>query len=171
MKQLILGGGRSGKSALAEKLAAATGLPVIYIATATANDAEMQQRIDQHQQQRPAHWTTIESPYELVEALRKQATSQRCILVDCLTLWLSNLLCRDEDIQLARESLLSVVAELPGDIIFVSNEVGLGITPMGSLSRQFIDESGWLHQSLAQQCDRVVFTAAGLPLIMKGDPL
>ncbi len=171
MKQLILGGARSGKSALAEKLAADTGLPVIYIATATADDAEMQQRIDQHQQQRPAHWITIESPYELAETLQQQATSQRCILVDCLTLWLSNLLCRDENIQLSRESLLSVVAELPGEIIFVSNEVGLGITPMGRLSRQFVDESGWLHQSLTQQCDRVVFTVAGLPLIMKGDPL
>ncbi len=171
MKQLILGGARSGKSALAEKLAADTGLPVIYIATATADDAEMQQRIDQHQQQRPAHWITIESPYELAETLQQQATSQRCILVDCLTLWLSNLLCRDENIQLSRESLLSVVAELPGEIIFVSNEVGLGITPMGRLSRQFVDESGWLHQSLARQCDRVVFTVAGLPLIMKGDPL
>ncbi|MCF6218855.1 MAG: bifunctional adenosylcobinamide kinase/adenosylcobinamide-phosphate guanylyltransferase [Gammaproteobacteria bacterium] len=171
MKQLILGGARSGKSALAEKIAAETGLPVIYIATATASDAEMQQRINRHKQQRPAHWTTIESPYNLVETLQQQAASQRCILVDCLTLWLSNLLCSTGETELARKSLLNVVAELPGEIIFVSNEVGLGIIPMGSISRQFVDESGWLHQSLAQQCDRVVFTAAGLPLIMKGDPL
>ncbi len=171
MKQLILGGARSGKSALAEKLAAGTGFPVVYIATATAGDAEMQQRIDQHQLQRPAHWTTIESPYSLVETLQQQAAPQRCILVDCLTLWLSNLLCRAEETRLARKSLLSVVAELPGEIIFVSNEVGLGVIPMGRLSRQFVDESGRLHQSLAQQCDRVIFTAAGLPLIMKGDPL
>ena len=171
MKQLILGGARSGKSALAERLASATNLEVIYIATATASDKEMQQRIDDHQQQRPAHWTTIESPYELVETLQQQATSHRCLLVDCLTLWLSNLLCDARDTESAREALLKAVAELPGEIIFVSNEVGLGVIPMGSLSRQFVDESGRLHQSLAQQCDRVVFIAAGLPLIMKGDPL
>ena len=171
MKQLILGGARSGKSALAETLASATDLEVIYIATATANDGEMQQRIDRHQQQRPAHWVTIESPYELAETLQQQATPQRCLLVDCLTLWLSNLLCDARNTESARETLLKTVAELPGEIIFVSNEVGLGVIPMGSLSRQFVDESGRLHQSLAQQCDRVVFTAAGLPLIMKGDPL
>ncbi len=171
MKQLILGGARSGKSALAERLACATNLEVIYIATATANDKEMQQRIDRHQQQRPSHWTTIESPYELTETLKQQATSQRCLLVDCLTLWLSNLLCEARDTEAAREALLKTLTELPGEIIFVSNEVGLGIIPMGSLSRRFVDESGRLHQSLAQQCDRVVFTAAGLPLIMKGDPL
>ncbi len=171
MKQLILGGARSGKSALAETLASATDLEVIYIATATANDGEMQQRINLHQQQRPAHWVTIESPYELAETLQQQATPQRCLLVDCLTLWLSNLLCDARNTESARETLLKTVAELPGEIIFVSNEVGLGVIPMGSLSRQFVDESGRLHQSLAQQCDRVVFTAAGLPLIMKGDPL
>lgn len=171
MKQLILGGARSGKSALAEDLAGATDLEVIYIATATANDGEMQQRIAHHQQQRPAHWTTIESPYELTETLQQQAAPQRCLLVECLTLWLSNLLCDARNTELAREALLKAVAELPGEIIFVSNEVGLGVIPMGSLSRQFVDESGRLHQSLAQQCDRVVFTAAGLPLIMKGDPL
>ena len=171
MKQLILGGARSGKSALAEGLASATNLEVIYIATATANDGEMQQRIDRHQQQRPAHWTTIESPYELAETLQQQAASHRCLLVDCLTLWLSNLLCDARNTESAREALLKTVAELPGEIIFVSNEVGLGVIPMGSLSRRFVDESGRLHQSLAQQCDRVVFTAAGLPLIMKGDPL
>ncbi len=171
MKQLILGGARSGKSALAEGLASATDLEVIYIATATANDDEMQQRINRHQQQRPAHWTTIESPYELAETLRQQSASQRCLLVDCLTLWLSNLLCDARDTESARKALLETVAGLPGEIIFVSNEVGLGVIPMGRLSRQFVDESGRLHQSLAQQCDRVVFTAAGLPLIMKGDPL
>lgn len=171
MKQLILGGARSGKSALAETLASATDLEVIYIATATANDGEMQQRIDRHRQQRPAHWITIESPYELAETLQQQATPQRCLLIDCLTLWLSNLLCDARNTESARETLLKTVTELPGEIIFVSNEVGLGVIPMGSLSRRFVDESGRLHQSLAQQCDRVVFTAAGLPLIMKGDPL
>lgn len=171
MKQLILGGARSGKSTIAEKLAVASQSEVIYIATATADDDEMQERITHHQQQRPSHWQTVEAPLQLTEILQQYARHDRCILVDCLTLWLSNLLCAEKDTTLARTQLLDVMQSLPGEIIMVSNEVGLGVIPMGSLSRRFVDESGRLHQALAQQCERVIFTAAGLPLVMKGAAL
>ena len=171
MKQLILGGARSGKSQLAESLAQNSTKTVIYIATATANDDEMQQRIEHHQQQRPQHWQTVETPLALSETLTQYANDNTCLLVDCLTLWVSNLLCGDYDCQSAQDELLSTLKELPGDIIFVSNEVGLGVIPMGSLSRRFVDDAGRLHQALAAQCERVIFTAAGLPLILKGEAL
>lgn len=171
MTQLILGGARSGKSALAERLASQTKMPVTYIATATADDEEMRQRISHHQQQRPRSWQTVECPYDLSDTLRSRAKPDQCILVDCLTLWLSNLLCAKHDTLAARQTLLKTITELPGELIMVSNEVGLGITPMGELSRRFVDESGRLHQALAQHCERVIFTAAGLPLVMKGATL
>lgn len=171
MKQLILGGARSGKSQLAESLAQESGKKVIYIATATADDHEMQERIKRHQQQRPSHWQTIECQVALSETLRQHASEHHCLLIDCLTLWTSNLLCADHNCQAAHMELLTTIKQLPGDIIFVSNEVGLGVIPMGSLSRRFVDESGRLHQALASQCERVIFTAAGLPLVLKGEPL
>lgn len=173
MRSLILGGARSGKSALAERLASASGREVVYIATATAEDAEMQARIAHHRARRPAHWRCIESPRELADELRRHASAQRCLLVDCLTLWLSNALC-DADggrWEAERDALLQAVPELPGELILVSNEVGLGVVPMGQLTRHFVDEAGRLHQALAARCDRVVFTAAGLPLVLKGEPL
>ena len=173
MKELILGGVRSGKSRLAEKIALTSGLPVTYIATASADDNEMRARIVEHQRRRPPAWKLIEEPRALAHVLQEQAAPDRCLLVDCLTLWLSNLLGADDPELLPRErrAFLGLLPELPGHIILVSNETGLGIVPMGVLARRFGDEAGWLHQDLAQQCDRVLFTIAGLPQLLKGKPL
>ena len=130
-------------------------------------------RIASHRARRPAAWTLCEEPLALAAALAREAAPGRVVLVDCLTLWLSNLLCHEEAGTLARErdALLEAVPDLPGELILVSNEVGLGVVPMGELSRRFVDEAGWLHQALAEICKRVVFVAAGLPLVMKGEPL
>ncbi len=175
MKQLILGGARSGKSSLAEQLAKASGKTIIYIATTDRryNDAEMDQRIAQHQQSRPSSWPTIEEPLLLAEQLQQQASEDHCLLVDCLNLWLSNCLMQeDNDVWgRQRQQLLDVFETLPGDLILVGNEVGSGIIPLGEINRRFVDETGFLHQALAKQCDRVVLTAAGLPLVLKGEPL
>ncbi len=172
MIELILGGARSGKSALAERLAGATG-EVVYIATATAGDAEMAARIEHHQARRPDHWATIEAPLQLAATLRQQAAAERCLLVDCLTLWLTNWLLRDDEaaFRAERDALLAALPALPGRVILVSNETGCGVVPMGELSRRFVDESGWLHQRVAALADRVVFTVAGLPQVLKGEPL
>lgn len=171
--ELILGGARSGKSALALQRARASGKAVTFIATANAGDAEMAARIEQHRAERPAHWALVEEPVALTEVLLQHATPQHCLLIDCLTLWLSNLL-GDENFDhqqfiSQRNALLQVLPQLPGDVIMVSNEVGLGITPLGEISRRFVDEAGRLHQQLATLCDRVTFVAAGLPLTLKPD--
>ncbi|MEW5755986.1 MAG: bifunctional adenosylcobinamide kinase/adenosylcobinamide-phosphate guanylyltransferase [Pseudomonadota bacterium] len=171
MKTLILGGARSGKSRLAQDLAGRSGLAVMYLATATAGDDEMRQRIAQHRRERPDHWTTLEAPIELDRCMREHAAAKRCLLVDCLTLWLNNQLCAGHDPAAACANLVETVRHLPGEIILVSNELGLGVVPMGELTRRFVDEAGRLHQMLAQTCDRVVLTVAGLPLVIKGDPL
>ncbi len=173
MKTLILGGVRSGKSRLAETLALESGLPVTYIATAIAGDEEMCARIAAHRTRRAADWIVVEEPRRLAASLRAHAAADRCVLVDCLTLWLTNLLMAGDDAQLARErdALPSLLPELPGNLILVSNETGLGIAPLGELTRRFCDEAGWLHQQLARCCDRVVLTVAGLPQILKGEPL
>ncbi|MBT2115539.1 bifunctional adenosylcobinamide kinase/adenosylcobinamide-phosphate guanylyltransferase [Dyella sp. LX-66] len=171
MRSLILGGARSGKSALAERMAAESGLEVVYLATAQALDAEMAARIAHHRASRPPHWHDVEEPLALADALRAHARADRCVLVDCLTLWLSNLLGDADGERFARErqALLDVLPDLPGTILLVSNEVGLGIVPMGELSRRFVDEAGRLHQALAAVCGRVLFVAAGLPLALKGN--
>ncbi|WP_434656355.1 bifunctional adenosylcobinamide kinase/adenosylcobinamide-phosphate guanylyltransferase [Pseudomonas sp. R3-56] len=173
MLQLILGGARSGKSRLAEKLAAGTGLAVTYIATSQPLDGEMNQRVAQHRARRPADWALVEEPLALAQVLRETAASERCLLVDCLTLWLTNLLMLDDADRLAaeREALLDCIGALPGEIIFVSNETGLGVVPLGELTRRYVDEAGWLHQALAERCQRVVLTVAGLPLTLKGTAL
>jgi adenosylcobinamide kinase/adenosylcobinamide-phosphate guanylyltransferase len=173
MLQLILGGARSGKSRLAEKLAAESGLDVLYIATSQPLDGEMSQRVALHRQRRPDSWGLIEEPLELARVLKQHAAPGRCLLVDCLTLWLTNLLMLEDTQQLAQslEALLDCLADLPGEIIFVSNETGLGVVPLGELTRRYVDEAGWLHQALAQRCQRVVFTVAGLPMILKGPAL
>ncbi|TWI02852.1 adenosylcobinamide kinase /adenosylcobinamide-phosphate guanylyltransferase [Luteimonas cucumeris] len=170
MRSLILGGARSGKSTLAERLAAQSGREVVYIATAGRGDGEMDARIAHHRARRPSHWVCIEEPLALADVLCAQAHDDRCLLVDCLTLWLSNLLGAHDDTrsQCERDRLLDVLSAAPGEIILVSNEVGLGIVPMGELSRRFIDEAGRLHQALATRCERVMFVAAGLPLVLKG---
>lgn len=173
MHELILGGARSGKSRLAEQLATQSGLAVTCIATAQALDGEMAVRIAHHRERRPAHWALVEEPLALARALQEQAAAQRCLLVDCLTLWLTNLLMLDDPQRLAveREALLKTLPRLPGRIILVSNETGLGVVPLGELSRRYVDEAGWLHQALAAQCQRVLFTVAGLPMVLKGEPL
>ena len=173
MLQLILGGARSGKSRLAERLAGESGLDVIYIATSQPLDGEMNQRVALHRQRRPVHWGLIEEPVELARVLTDNAQEGRCLLVDCLTLWLTNLLMLDDPQQLsqARDALLDSLATLPGEIIFVSNETGMGVVPLGELTRRYVDEAGWLHQALAEQCQRVVLTVAGLPMTLKGPAL
>ena len=173
MAELILGGARSGKSRLAERMACESDLQVTYIATSQPLDAEMSARIAHHRDRRPAEWTSIEEPLALSAVLREQAREGRCLLVDCLTLWLTNLLMLDDVARLAfeRDALLDCLPALPGLVLLVSNETGLGVVPMGELSRRYIDEAGWLHQAVAERCERVVFTVAGLPLILKGEPL
>ena len=181
MKELILGGARSGKSALAEKMAATSGKRVIYIATAQALDDEMRRRIAHHQSRRPPQWGLVESPLNLAATLRQHAAPDVCLLVDCLTLWLSNLLFggtaarqaeagEPVDCALLRgeiHELLDSLPQLPGRIILVSNEVGWGIVPMAPVSRLFADEQGRLNQQVAAVCDRVTLVAAGLPLCLK----
>jgi adenosylcobinamide kinase/adenosylcobinamide-phosphate guanylyltransferase len=170
MHELILGGARSGKSRLAEQRAADSGLRVTYIATSQALDGEMAARIEHHRARRPAHWGLVEEPLALAQVLREQAAPERCLLVDCLTLWLTNLLMLDDAARLAaeRQALLETLPELPGRVILVSNETGLGVVPLGELSRRYVDEAGWLHQALAAACQRVTFTVAGLPMVLKG---
>lgn len=173
MLQLILGGARSGKSRLAEKLASDSAMPVTYIATSQPQDGEMNARVTLHRQRRPSHWGLIEEPLELARVLREHAAPGQCLLVDCLTLWLTNLLMLDDPQRLGveRDQLLDCLASLPGEIIFVSNETGLGVVPLGELTRRYVDEAGWLHQALAERCQRVVLTVAGLPLTLKGTAL
>lgn len=170
MLELILGGARSGKSRLAERLAADSDLAVTYIATSQALDGEMAARIVHHRQRRPAHWALVEEPLQLARVLREQAGAQRCLLVDCLTLWLTNLLMLEDPARLAeeRDAFLECLGELPGRVILVSNETGLGVVPLGELTRRYVDEAGWLHQAVAAQAERVTFMVAGLPMILKG---
>lgn len=171
MQALILGGARSGKSRYAETLARASALEVVYIATATAQDQEMQARIQQHQADRPVVWKTVEEPLALAQTLVEQAHPKRLLLVDCLTLWLTHLLCQGQDSHLAQETaaLFEVLPKLPGQLLLVSNEVGQGIVPLGELSRRYVDEAGRLHQRLAAQVDYVALLVAGLPLTVKGE--
>lgn len=164
--ELILGGARSGKSKLAEQRALASGKECVYLATAEAGDEEMARRIAHHQQRRGNDWLLVEEPIALAQTLLNQHREDRCILVDCLTLWLSNCLhhqCWQEE----SAALLEVLPSLQGQLIFVSNETGMGIVAMGELTRQFVDESGFLHQALAERCQQVTMTIAGLPMQLK----
>nr|WP_223879507.1 bifunctional adenosylcobinamide kinase/adenosylcobinamide-phosphate guanylyltransferase [Dechloromonas sp. CZR5] len=181
MKELILGGARSGKSLLAEKRAQESGLKVIYLATAQALDGEMARRVAHHRERRPAEWGCVEETLHLTERLRELAAPDTCILVDCLTLWLSNLLFAGQaatqaeageavDCPLFRAqtgALVDMLPQLPGRIILVSNEVGWGVVPMHPVSRLFADEQGRLNQRVAAVCDQVTLVAAGLPLQLK----
>lgn len=170
---LILGGARSGKSAYAEKLATDSGLAVTYIATAQVYDDEFKSRIVHHQSRRPKSWGLIEEPHYLAKTLIANATENRCLIVDCLTLWLAQWICpdcqlpQDSTWQQQREHLLTTLNTLPGKIILVSNEVGMGIVPLGETNRQFQDEQGRLNQAIANVVEEVVFVAAGLPLKLK----
>ena len=167
MVELILGGARSGKSALAERRAAESGLAVAYLATAQAHDDEMRGRITHHRQRRPAQWLTLEEPLALADVLRAHAAPGRLLLVDCLTLWLSNLML-GPGLEPQRGALLDCLPVLPGRVILVSNEVGWGIVPVNDLARAFADEQGRLNQAVAALCERVTLVAAGLPLELKG---
>lgn len=169
MITFIIGGARSGKSRYAEQLATASQKPVLYIATATAIDEEMQTRISHHQQQRPANWKLRECPLDLVEALKEESAKSQTILVDCLTLWLNNQLFHfpNQDFPSLFDSLIASIKSARANIIFVANEVGLGIIPLGETNRKFVDEAGRLNQQVAQAADEVFFIAAGLPLALK----
>ncbi|MBY4676047.1 bifunctional adenosylcobinamide kinase/adenosylcobinamide-phosphate guanylyltransferase [Marinobacterium arenosum] len=173
MKHLILGGARSGKSRFAEQQAQASGLPVTYIATAQAWDDEMAARIRRHRDDRPDHWRTVEAPLNLADTLQHEARSGQLLLVDCLTLWLTNLLCAENEAQFAseRQALLDCLAQLPGQLLLVSNEVGQGIVPDNALARRFVDEAGFLHQALAARCERVSFVTAGIPNVLKDNSI
>lgn len=169
MRSLILGGVRSGKSRYAEHLATAHDGPVAVIVTATAGDEEMADRIAAHRARRPKHWHVVEEPIALGHALLEQARPGSLVIVDCLTLWLTNILMQSDTKLLQQESaaLLHAVRSATGTVILVSNEVGYGIVPVSELARRFTDEAGSLHQRLAQACDQVVWMVAGLPLTVK----
>ncbi|MEX0695165.1 MAG: bifunctional adenosylcobinamide kinase/adenosylcobinamide-phosphate guanylyltransferase [Rhodospirillales bacterium] len=163
---LVLGGARSGKSRYAETLIEADG-GGIYIATAEAWDSEMTVRIDKHRARRGALWETLEAPTDLVGALTSKTCRGRCVLVDCLTLWISNLMLGKHDVEREVAMLVAALPGLDARVVFVSNEVGLGIVPDNAMARQFRDYAGSTHQQIARIADRVVFVAAGLPLTMK----
>lgn len=174
---LILGGARSGKSALAERVAIeqaqTEGKTLVYVATAEAKDQEMAKRILQHQEDRSADWQTVECPLQLTQVLAELRDKNAAILVDCLTLWVTNNLCQPplSNWQQAKAEFIELLSnwqEGRANLILVSNEVGHGIVPLGELSRQFVDESGWLHQDVAKLANRVDFVMAGLPMTLKG---
>ena len=163
---LILGGARSGKSARALALA---DPPHVFIATAQALDGEMAERIARHKAERGANWALVEEPLELAEAIRANGT-EGTMVVDCLTLWLSNLIHRERDIGAATDALVAALGDAPGRVVLVSNEVGMGLAPMTALGRDFRDAQGRLNQRIAGVADHVEFVAAGLPLVLKGAP-
>jgi adenosylcobinamide kinase / adenosylcobinamide-phosphate guanylyltransferase len=181
MRELVIGGARSGKSALAERRATESGLRVVYVATAEVRDAEMARRIEHHRERRPADWGLVEAPLQLAAALERHAAADTCLVVDCLTLWLSNLLFAGAAARQAEAgeaidcplfagetgALIETLPRLPGRILLVSNEVGWGIVPMHPVSRCFADEQGRLNQRVASVCERVTLVAAGLPLALK----
>jgi adenosylcobinamide kinase/adenosylcobinamide-phosphate guanylyltransferase len=185
---LILGGARSGKSSFAEKKAkqneTSTQAQVYYLATAQSLDGEMSERIKQHQAQRPDHWPLIESPMALANAIEQVILQHQnehkkpiTVLVDCLTLWLTNCLCaaKPHCWQQEKKSLLTLLADYEQtkevNLLLVSNEVGHGIVPMGELSREFVDQAGWLHQEIAAIATQVDFIMAGIPLSLKTEAL
>jgi len=164
----ILGGARSGKSARAQALADAGAARRVFIATAEAMDAEMAKRIARHRTARGAGWTTVEAPLDLVGALSDHMAVDAACLVDCLTLWLSNLMHHDRHVEDETASLCDLLARARGRVILVSNEVGMGLVPETPLGRRFRDAQGRLNQRVAAACRRVEFVAAGLPLTLKG---
>jgi adenosylcobinamide kinase / adenosylcobinamide-phosphate guanylyltransferase len=172
---LVLGGARSGKSTHAERLATGTLFggaprPALYIATAEAGDVEMATRIMAHRARRGAHWSTIEAPLALDEALLANAVAGRPVLVDCLTLWLSNLMHAGRDLDEAADDLERALENYAAPVVFVSNEVGLGIVPETPLGRAFRDAQGRLNMRMAERADRVILMTAGLPLLLKDRP-
>lgn len=164
---LILGGARSGKSRHAQSLAEAFDGDLVFIATGEAYDDEMAERIDRHRADRGPRWDTIEAPLALGDAIRAHAAPDKLLLIDCLTLWVSNLMQAGRDIVDATADLVAALDEAPGPVILVTNEVGLGIVPDNALARRFRDEAGRVNQAVAAAANEVSFVAAGLPLRLK----
>ena len=164
---LILGGARSGKSRRAQQLAEAGGGRLVFVATAEAIDAEMADRIARHRGDRGDAWTTVEAPIDLADAVRRHAAPEAVLLIDCVTVWLGNLMHHGRDVPAAVDVLLAALAHAPGQIIVVSNEVGLAIVPETPLGRRFRDEAGMLNQRLAAAADRAELVVAGLVVALK----
>ncbi len=168
---LIIGGARSGKSkhgeALIENCREVEGAKPLYIATAEAGDGEMAARIEKHRRRRADRWETLEEPIEIARALEANGRPDRAILLDCLTLWLANLMGKGRDIAAETARLLGALDNLEGPVVLIANEVGLGIVPEGALAREFRDQAGALNQAVARRAERVVFMAAGLPMTVK----
>lgn len=167
---LVLGGARSGKSRTALQLAEQTSSQRIYIATAQAFDDEMRERIALHRLERDRSWQTVDAPLELVQAIQTQTNPEKAVLVDCLTLWLSNVVLAERDPSREADELIRATREAQGPLILVSNEVGQGIVPSTPLGRSFRDEQGRLNQKMAEACDAVIFVAAGCPILLKPAP-
>ena len=164
---LLVGGARSGKSRLALERAQALPGELVYLATGEALDAEMSDRIARHRAERGPRWRTVEAPLDLSAAITRESREDNVVLVDCLTLWLSNLILGERDVQVATASLLEALAGRRGTVLLVSNEVGMGIVPDNALARRFRDEAGRLNQAVARVADEVLFVCAGLALRMK----
>jgi adenosylcobinamide kinase/adenosylcobinamide-phosphate guanylyltransferase len=164
---LVLGGARSGKSRYAERLVLASGLDPVYVATAEPLDEEMAARIGEHRARRGAGWRTVEEPLDLVAVLKRQFSPARAVLVDCLTLWLANLMAAGRPVEAEVDRLIAALPGLAGPLVLVSNEVGQGIVPAGAMARAFVDHAGRLHQRIAEVADVVVFMTAGLPQRLK----
>jgi adenosylcobinamide kinase / adenosylcobinamide-phosphate guanylyltransferase len=168
---LVLGGARSGKTGHGLGLAERADGPLVYLATAQARDDEMRERILRHREERGARWRTVEEPVELAQALRRHAEGGATVLVDCLTLWLSNLMEFGRDPAAETAALVAALGEVRdgagGTVVLISNEVGLGIVPDNALARRFRDEAGRLHQAVAGVADSVLLMVAGLPLTVK----
>jgi adenosylcobinamide kinase/adenosylcobinamide-phosphate guanylyltransferase len=164
---LVLGGVRSGKSRHAEQLALASGRAPVYVATAQALDDEMARRIAAHRERRGPAWRTVEEPLDLVGTLQRECARERVVLVDCLTMWLTNLMVAGRPVEAESAQLLEALPGLDGPLLLVSNEVGQGIVPDNAMARRFIDHAGFLHQGIALQADAVVFMTAGLPHRLK----
>jgi len=169
MIHLILGGARSGKSRFAEQQASHSGQSVLYIATATAGDAEMRSRIEHHQRQRPQDWQLVEEPFNLSQVIAQHNDNEKTLIIECMTLWVNNWLCTNDldNWETEKQAFIDALIESSSNIIIVSNEVGSGVVPLGELSRDFVDQAGWLNQALAGLADKSTLVVAGCPLQLK----
>lgn len=165
---LVLGGANSGKSALGERLVRSAGKRLVYVATAQAFDAEMEAKIARHRAQRGTDWRTVETPHDAAQAL-ESVTGDEAVLLDCATLWLSNHLLAESDVEAEADRLIAALAACRGPVVMVSNETGLGVVPDNALARRFRAAQGHLNQRLAAEAGLVVFVAAGLPMVLKGE--